>query len=142
MPIHGLSPSQKPVKPPHFDIEQVIRPNILDLHLHCCTQDDYKEGILLDANENALGHSISEQDAPNDDPTLDLDLHRYPDPSHDPIKAQIAALHLVSSVDYIFLGVGLDEVINLLMRVCGKGEDIDYAPDIWNVCSLCASEQC
>ncbi|KIK55054.1 hypothetical protein GYMLUDRAFT_48265 [Collybiopsis luxurians FD-317 M1] len=140
MPIHGLSPSQKPVKPAHFDIEQVIRPNILDLHPYRCARDDYKEGILLDANENALGHSISEQDVPNDDPTLDLDLHRYPDPSHDPIKARIAALRSVSGVDHIFLGVGSDEVIDLLMRVCvapGK-EKILITPPTYGMYTVCA----
>ncbi|KAF5382340.1 hypothetical protein D9757_012709 [Collybiopsis confluens] len=140
MPIHGLPSSQEPIKPAHFDIEQVIRPNILTLHPYRCARDDYKEGILLDANENALGHSLSTQDSPNDDPTLDLDLHRYPDPSHDPIKERIAALRSISGVDHIFLGVGSDEVIDLLMRVCvapGK-ERILITPPTYGMYSVCA----
>ena len=58
MPILGLAADKYPTKPAHFDIERVIRPNILSLHPYRCARDDYSEGILLDANENALGHSI------------------------------------------------------------------------------------
>ncbi len=49
MPILGLAPDRYPTKPAHFDIEQVIRPNILALHPYRCARDDYSEGILLDA---------------------------------------------------------------------------------------------
>jgi histidinol-phosphate aminotransferase len=126
MPIHGLK-SFGGVNPPHFNIENVIRPNILALHPYRCARDDYNEGILLDANENALGHSIPKPTQQNGEPdeltvdladTLDLDLHRYPDPSHPEIKARIAALRRLPSTDYVFLGVGSDEVIDLVMRVC------------------------
>ena len=91
MPILGLAPSSTPTKPAHFDIERVIRPNILALHPYRCARDDYSEGILLDANENALGHAIiaskpngssteqSELDIAMHD-TLALPLHRYPSP--------------------------------------------------------------
>ncbi|KAE9390310.1 histidinol-phosphate aminotransferase [Gymnopus androsaceus JB14] len=142
MPILGLPPSQGPVKPAHFDIERVIRPNILALHPYRCARDDYKEGILLDANENALGHSISAQASPDlaSDPTLNMDLHRYPDPSHDSIKERIASLRSISGVDHVFLGVGSDEVIDLLMRVCvapGK-EKILITPPTYGMYSVCA----
>lgn len=59
MPILGLPESLYPTHPGHFDIEKVIRPNILALHPYRCARDDYDQGILLDANENALGHSIT-----------------------------------------------------------------------------------
>lgn len=136
MPIHGLTTLGK-VNPPHFNIEKVIRPNILALHPYRCARDDYSQGILLDANENALGHSIPKPSSrqPNGSgggggdggaseltadlaDTLDLDLHRYPDPSHPEIKARVAALRGLPSTDYVFLGVGSDEVIDLVMRVC------------------------
>ncbi|KAF9445586.1 histidinol-phosphate aminotransferase [Macrolepiota fuliginosa MF-IS2] len=125
MPIHGLKTLGN-VNPPHFNIENVIRPNILALHPYRCARDDYSEGILLDANENALGHSIPKPSSnatlsdltPDLAETLDLDLHRYPSPSHPEIKARIAALRGLPSTDYIFLGVGSDEVIDLVMRVC------------------------
>lgn len=139
MPILGLPPSSQPTKPAHFDIERVIRPNILALHPYRCARDDYSSGILLDANENALGHSICPEDSsslkPNGhvsqaskidslDSTLNLDLHRYPDPSHPLIKSRIASLRGLPGPDYVFLGVGSDEVIDLMMRICVKpGEE-------------------
>ena len=148
MPILGLSPSLAPIKPVHFDIEKVIRPNILALHPYRCARDDYKDGILLDANENALGHSVlsieDDSQMPSSlQPMLDIDLNRYPDPSHPIIKARIAALRGLSEIngtDRIFLGVGSDEVIDLLMRVCvvpGK-EKILTTPPTYGMYAVCA----
>jgi len=131
------------MKPAHFDIERAIRPNIRSLRPYRCARDDYREGVLLDANENALGHSIcrSTDDLTADlQSTLDLDLHRYPDPSHDAIKARIAALRSVPGTDYVFLGVGSDEVIDLLMRVCvaPSKEKIMITPPTYGMYAVCA----
>lgn len=143
MPILGLAPSTAPIQPVHFDIEKVIRPNILALHPYRCARDDYQEGILLDANENALGHSIPrssnqiQQDLPS---TLDSDLNRYPDPSHDGIKSRIASLRSLPGKDHVFLGVGSDEVIDLLMRICvvPVTEKILITPPTYGMYSVCA----
>ncbi|KAJ7816110.1 pyridoxal phosphate-dependent transferase [Mycena leptocephala] len=54
-----------------------------------CARDDYQDGILLDANENALGHSITH-------------LHRYPDPAQNTIKERIASLRSLPGVDHVF----------------------------------------
>lgn len=150
MPILGLPPSLYPTKPSHFDIEKVIRPNILALHPYRCARDDYSEGILLDANENALGHSILSPDSidsssssdlnPDLKHTLDLDLHRYPSPTHDPIKQRITQIRDLPGPEYVFLGVGSDEVIDLLMRVCvapGK-EKILITPPTYGMYAVCA----
>ncbi|KAL0958055.1 hypothetical protein HGRIS_000232 [Hohenbuehelia grisea] len=145
MPILGLKPSSKPVNPSHFDIEKVIRPNILSLHPYRCARDDYQDGILLDANENALGHSIPRQTnesniAPELQSALDLNLNRYPDPSQDGIKERIASLRSIPGRDHVFLGVGSDEVIDLLMRVCvapGK-EKILITPPTYGMYAVCA----
>lgn len=153
MPIHGLRSITK-LNPPHFDIEAVVRPNILALHPYRCARDDYTQGILLDANENALGHSIPKPSLcngwtdsnlqseliPDLAETLDLDLHRYPDPSHPEIKTRIAALRGLPSSEYVFLGVGSDEVIDLLMRICvapGK-EKILTTPPTYGMYAVCA----
>ncbi|KAI0088185.1 histidinol-phosphate aminotransferase [Irpex rosettiformis] len=147
MPILGLPPSLYPKYPAHFDIEKVIRPNILSLHPYRCARDDYSEGILLDANENAFGHSIPSSQSQSEDAvekelehTLNLDLHRYPSPTHDPIKARIAELRGLPGVEYIFLGVGSDEVIDLLMRVCvAPGEEkILTTPPTYGMYAVCA----
>lgn len=108
----------------HFDLSKVIRPNILQLQPYRCARDDYKSGILLDANENSLGHSLAASSSSSD--YLDLDLHRYPDPSHDSVKALICSLRGVSGPESVFLGVGSDEVIDMLIRVScipGRGGD-------------------
>jgi histidinol-phosphate aminotransferase len=150
MPILGLAPSSKHTYPTHFDIEKVIRPNILSLHPYRCARDDYKHGILLDANENALGHSITRPSSSSNEEegvvadlqtTLDLDLHRYPDPSHADIKQRIASLRNVPGPEYVFLGVGSDEVIDLLMRVCvvpGGREKILTTPPTYGMYAVSA----
>ncbi|CAE6339585.1 histidinol-phosphate transaminase [Rhizoctonia solani AG-1 IA] len=126
MAILGLAESDSSIYPVHFDIEKVIRPNILALHPYRCARDDYQSGILLDANENALGHSIPLKATFNQDPAtsshLSLDLHRYPDPAQKEIKSRIAGLRNIKGTDNVFLGVGSDEVIDLLMRVCCRPE--------------------
>lgn len=137
MPILGLAPELYPKKPAHFDIERVIRPNILSLHPYRCARDDYSEGILLDANENALGHSIP---LSSNDPAVHLDLHRYPSPSFDVIKTRIAELRSLPGPEYVFLGVGSDEVIDLLMRICvAPGtEKILTTPPTYGMYAVCA----
>ncbi|KAF8500356.1 pyridoxal phosphate-dependent transferase [Russula emetica] len=155
MAILGLAPSSTPTRPAHFDIERVIRPNILALRPYRCARDDYSSGILLDANENAHGHSIPASEdsivttttvqlngnsSVEIDPILCLDLHRYPDPSHPKIKDRIAELRNLPGTDHVFLGVGSDEVIDLLMRVCvapGR-EKILITPPTYGMYSVCA----
>lgn len=135
MPIHGLVNGITHVYPPHFSLEAVVRPNILALRPYRCARDDYQSGILLDANENALGHSIP--DPLND---IDMDLHRYPDPAQLQIKERIARLRGVPSTGYVFLGVGSDEVIDLLMRTCCvPGRDkILTTPPSYGMYPVCA----
>ena len=157
MTILGLEPSSTPTRPAHFDIERVIRPNILALHPYRCARDDYSSGILLDANENALGHSISLSESSTKPPLngdshvdinfdadidriLGLDLHRYPDPSHLNIKSLIADIRGLPSPEHVFLGVGSDEVIDLLMRICvtpGR-EKILITPPTYGMYAVCA----
>jgi hypothetical protein len=50
--------SSATMTPPAVDWTELIRANIRSLQPYRCARDDYSEGILLDANENALGHSI------------------------------------------------------------------------------------
>ncbi|KAF5336459.1 hypothetical protein D9611_006462 [Ephemerocybe angulata] len=155
MPILGLPPNQPDPYPAHFSIESAIRPNILALHPYRCARDDYSEGILLDANENSLGHSIvsSSSSSPNADgtaaieETLALPLHRYPSPVHLPIKERIAALRALPSPENVFLGVGSDEVLDLLIRVFVKpgisaddrgNEKILITPPTYGMYGVCA----
>jgi histidinol-phosphate aminotransferase len=142
MPIHGLENYARQTKPKHFKIEAVIRPNILSLHPYRCARDDYQSGILLDANENALGHSIDFTNGSSViiDSYADADLHRYPDPAQTEIKTRIADLRQIPGTDHVFLGVGSDEVIDLLIRVCcTPGVDkIMTTPPTYGMYAVCA----
>ncbi|KAJ1921336.1 histidinol-phosphate transaminase [Mycoemilia scoparia] len=103
-----------------FDLEAIVRPNIWGLDPYRCARDDYSDGILLDANENSYGPvSLTSPEQSR------LQLHRYPDPLGRPVKERLLKLRPgVKSIDQIFLGVGSDEVIDLLVRVlCNPGID-------------------
>lgn len=69
-----------------------------------------------------------------------LDLHRYPSPSHIPIKDLLCNLRKVPSPDNIFLGVGSDEVIDLLFRIsCIPGKDrVVVCPPTYGMYGVCA----
>jgi len=119
-------------------IEHIIRPNILRLQPYRCARDDFQTGILLDANENALGPSIPPSALISSE--LVSELHRYPDPHHFPVKAAIAKLRNLPSPDCVFLGVGSDEVIDLIIRVtCEPAKEaILVTPPTYGMYSVCA----
>lgn len=127
----------------HFNLERAIRPNILALHPYRCARDDYQEGVLLDANENSLGHSIatSKEDV-LDSELFNASLHRYPDPSQQELKSKIAQLRSIAGPEYVFLGVGSDEVIDLLMRITcvpgSQGDAILITPPTYGMYAVCA----
>ncbi|WWC69439.1 uncharacterized protein I206_103378 [Kwoniella pini CBS 10737] len=138
MPILGLK-SAGPSNPSHFSLEPLIRPNILALQPYRCARDDYSVGVLLDANENAMGPSLpslakkssDDESATVTTQTLSLlsdeeiaSLNRYPSPTHDELKRAIAKFRGVPNEEWVFLGVGSDEVIDMLYRVlCVPGKD-------------------
>ena len=112
---------------------RLARKNILELHPYRCARDDYSEGILLDANENAYGPALS---SPNEHT-----LERYPDPYQIPLKKKLAAYrgHGLEPAN-IFVGVGSDEAIDLLMRIfCRPGVDkILTTPPTYGMYKVCA----
>lgn len=101
----------------------LARPNILALQPYRCARDDYSSGILLDANENAIGPtSLPTNSLPDDNHLL---LERYPCPYQIPLKEAYAKYRGANlKPENIFVGVGSDEAIDLLMRIfCKPGED-------------------
>lgn len=103
---------------------RLARKNILELKPYHCARDDYMEGVLLDANENAFG--------PASLPTKNLNpydnsqsLERYPDPYQSALKDLYAAYRENNLTHAnLFVGVGSDEAIDLLMRIfCVPGHD-------------------
>lgn len=115
-----------------FDLTKIIRPNILALKPYRCARDDYSEGVLLDANENAYGPSLTTEHKG--------DLNRYPDPYQSQVKERILKLRGLSSTKNLFLGVGSDEVIDLLIRIaCVPAKDkILITPPTYGMYSVCA----
>ncbi|MCC5914076.1 MAG: histidinol-phosphate transaminase [Balneolaceae bacterium] len=98
---------------PVTDIESQIRENIRKLTPYRSARDDFSKGVLLDANENSYGSTVRS----------DLKLHRYPSPTQDELRQKIAEYRGVD-FENIFLGVGSDEPIDLLMRIfCEPGRD-------------------
>lgn len=90
-------------------IKSLIRPNIRNLKPYVCARNLYQKGILLDANENAF---------------MDGKLNRYPDPESKKLRAALAAYVGVKTKN-IFVGVGSDEIIDLLIRLFATpGEEI------------------
>lgn len=87
--------------------QRLIRQNIQALKPYRSARHDAHSGILLDANENSFGSVLS----------IDgIDLNRYPDPFQNQLRARLAELNGVQT-ENVFVGVGSDEVIDLLIRV-------------------------
>ncbi len=94
-------------------IEELVRPNILNLIPYASARGEFKgqASVFLDANENSLGS-----------PT-ELKYNRYPDPLQLKLKTELAKTLNVST-DQLFLGNGSDEAIDILFRVfCEPGKD-------------------
>jgi len=91
------------------DLSLLARRNIRELEPYRCARDDYAEGVLLDANENALGPAVSDR-------TMAEGLNRYPDPYQKELK-ELVGKYRGAGHENIFVGVGSDEAIDLLFRV-------------------------
>eukprot|EP01135_Chromosphaera_perkinsii_P004109 Nk52_evm16s270 gene=Nk52_evmTU16s270 len=112
--------------------EDLVRENIKSLLPYRCARDDYSEGILLDANENDYGPCLgsesnnSSTNSGPDGPSVYVDeLNRYPDPYQKNLKDLICNYRKNQmESENIFLGVGSDEAIDLIMRIfCVPGKD-------------------
>lgn len=110
---------------------RIARANILELEPYRCARDDYSTGILLDANENAFGPPLESSHI----------LERYPDPYQIPLKQKLSAIrgHGIGP-EHIFVGVGSDEAIDLLLRIfCVPSVDqILTTPPTYGMYKVCA----
>jgi histidinol-phosphate aminotransferase len=90
-----------------FDLTTLVRPHLLNLVPYSSARDEYtgKEGVFLDANENALGSAD------------ELNHNRYPDPYQQEIKQKLARIKNVNP-DNIFLPIDL-----LIRLTCTPGKD-------------------
>ncbi|MFH5833013.1 histidinol-phosphate transaminase [Halalkalibaculum sp. DA384] len=98
--------------PKTISIDDLVRPNIRALKPYRSARDDYDKGTLLDANENSYGSPVHVEG-----------LNRYPSPYQWELRSKLADLRGVRT-ENVFVGVGSDEAIDLLMRIfCEPGQD-------------------
>jgi len=124
----------------HIDAPESKLPNSSFTTLDSPRHSDYKDdgtNILLDANENAYGPSLSLNgpsisSAKDNGPSIDfLGLNRYPDPHQQDLKQLLCNLrnthtHTSKTITpaNLFVGVGSDEAIDALIRCfCIPGRD-------------------
>lgn len=113
----------------------LVRKNIMKLEPYRCARDDYSNGMLMDANENSYGPPVvglSEKHT-------NMELNRYPDPRVYSLKKLIGKYRGVTP-ENIFIGVGSDEAIDLLLRIfCVPGKDsIIICPPTYGMYSVSA----
>ncbi|MCU0453409.1 MAG: histidinol-phosphate transaminase [Bacteroidetes bacterium] len=103
-----------------MNLDSLVRPNIRSLAPYRSARQDHLEGVLLDANENSLGSVL---------PLAGVALNRYPDPFQRKLRNALAERE-GRAADEIFVGVGSDEAIDLLLRVyCEPGTDHVLIPE-------------
>jgi histidinol-phosphate aminotransferase len=95
-----------------MDTDSLVRPNIRALQPYHSARQDFLSGILLDANENSFGSTLRGNALTGIVPPL----NRYPDPFQRNLRGRLSELNHVPA-DNIFVGVGSDEVIDILIRV-------------------------
>lgn len=109
-----------------FDLNALVRPNILRLTPYSCARDEFRgreASVFLDANEN-----------PYNTP-----FNRYPDPLQEELKQKLVAVKGVPA-ESIFLGNGSDEAIDLVYRIfCQPQQDnvVAIAPT-YGMYAVCA----
>ncbi|MDP2685741.1 MAG: histidinol-phosphate transaminase [Aequorivita sp.] len=94
-----------------FNINTLIRPNVLKMKSYSSARDEFKdfssEMIFLDANENPF----------------DTDVNRYPDPQQQKLKRLLSKQKSIPT-NQILLGNGSDEVLDLIFRAfCEPAKD-------------------
>lgn len=108
-----------------MNIENLVRGNIRALKPYSSARSEFSgaASVFLDANENPF----------------DTGYNRYPDPLQRELKDRIGALKGIEP-EYIFLGNGSDEAIDLLYRIfCNPGQDNVVAPDpTYGMYQVCA----
>lgn len=113
-------------------LEELVRPHILNLTPYTSARDEFsgKNGIFLDANENAFGSVISEP------------FNRYPDPYQNELKNKLSRIKKIHP-GQIFLGNGSDEPIDLIIRMfCAPGQDnVIVMPPTYDMYAVSASIQ-
>ena len=89
-----------------MNLDNLVRENIKRLKPYTSARQGHLSGILLDANENSFGSVIDSE----------LNLNRYPDPNQNELREKLSS-YLQINKSNLFVGVGSDEIIDLLIRI-------------------------
>ena len=95
-----------------WNLDSLVRANVLSLKPYQSARQEMQEGILLDANENPFSQAWE-----------GISLNRYPDPNQRKLRRCLAA-YLGVEVENVLAGVGSDEVLDWIFKVfCQPGRD-------------------
>ncbi len=95
-----------------FDLESLVRPNIIRLRPYQSARDTVSEGLLLDANESPFEERFE-----------GIALNRYPDPRQLGLRRALAK-RLNVGAENVLAGVGSDEALDWTLKVfCQPGKD-------------------
>ena len=106
-----------------FELQKLVRKNIKTLTPYSSARHEFKgeASVFLDANENSFGSPVLLLSPSGEGPGERL--NRYPDPLQWQLKFELAKIKGVPA-EYIFIGNGSDEVIDLTYRIfCNPGKD-------------------
>ena len=106
-----------------FELEKLVRDNIRRLTPYSSARHEFKgeASVFLDANENSFGSPVS-LPSPSGEGRGER-FNRYPDPLQWQLKFELAKIKGVPA-EYIFIGNGSDEVIDLAYRIfCNPKKD-------------------
>ena len=120
-----------------FNLKKLVRKNILQLKPYSSARHEFvgNASIYLDANENALGSSVTTKFCHQNT----VYFNRYPDPLQQQLKDKLASIKNVPAKN-IFIGNGSDEGIDLAVRIfCEPSKDniLICSPTygMYNVCA-------
>ena len=109
--------------------ESWVRPHLRRFAPYTCARHLYREGLFLDANENAYGTLV---------PEMDAELHRYPDPQCTELRSGLAEW-LGVDPERIWIGNGSDEGLDLVMRTFVEpGERVVVAGPTYGMYAIAA----
>ena len=106
-----------------FELEKLVRENIKKLTPYSSARHEFtgQASVFLDANENSFGSPVLLPSPLGEG--AGVRFNRYPDPLQWQLKFEIAKIKGVPA-EYIFVGNGSDEVIDLSYRIfCDPAKD-------------------
>ena len=123
-----------------FELEKLVRDNIRRLTPYSSARHEFKgeASVFLDANENSFGSPVLLPSPSGEG--AGVRFNRYPDPLQWQLKFELAKIKGVPA-EYIFIGNGSDEVIDLAYRIfCNpKNDNVIICPPTYGMYEVSAN---